>query len=200
MALPPAMTKTIAEMIWFAGMIGWSVIRHPFARRSRKTAVRRSLLDRKEGALLAITLLGMFFIPAAYALTGIPARFDRPFEPAWAWVGIAVLGAALWLFRRSHADLGRNFSATLKIREAHQLVTTGVYRFVRHPMYASFFLLALAQFLLLPNWLVDIAGLSGAGILFAFRIEREEQMMIEQFGDVYRSYMTRTKRVIPWLL
>jgi protein-S-isoprenylcysteine O-methyltransferase Ste14 len=194
------MTKIIAEIVWFAGMIGWYVIRHPFARRSRKTAVSRSLLDWRDRALLAIAVAGTFFVPAAYAITGIPAQFDRSFEPAAAWLGLAVLGAALWLFRRSHTDLGRNFSATLKIREAHTLVTNGVYRLVRHPMYSSFFLLALAQLLLLPNWFVGIAGLCGAGILFAFRVGREEQMMLEEFGDDYLSYMTRTKRVIPWLL
>ena len=193
------MTKTIAEFIWLAGVVGWYVIRHPFVRKSRKTAVSKSLLDWREWGLLATASFGLSVIPLAYVVTGFPAALDRPFSPAIAWLGLPVLVAALWLFRRSHVDLGRNWSATLKIREAHDLVTSGVYCRIRHPMYSSFFLLGLAQMLLLPNWLAGVAGLIGAGILFAFRVQREEQMMLELFGDTYRSYMARTKRIIPWL-
>ena len=54
--------------------------------------------------------------------------------------------------------LGRNWSITLEIRDSHRLVTDGLYRYVRHPMYTSFWLWAIAQALLIPNW---IAGLQG---------------------------------------
>jgi protein-S-isoprenylcysteine O-methyltransferase Ste14 len=60
---------------------------------------------------------------------------------------------SLWLFRRSHADPGQNWSVGLEIREGHQLVTKGVYRHIRHPMYASIWLWAFAQEMLLQNWL-----------------------------------------------
>jgi protein-S-isoprenylcysteine O-methyltransferase Ste14 len=86
------------------------------------------------------------------------------------------------------------------VREQHALITTGVYRLVRHPMYTSFFLLGLAQLLLLPNWLAGASGLAGALILFAFRVAREERMMLETFGDEYRYYIGRTKRIIPWII
>ena len=154
----------------------------------------------REWTLLTIVTAGLFLIPAAYVLTGFPASLDRPFIPAIAWLGLLPLCAALWLFRRSHVDLGRNWSVTLKVREQHVLVKTGVYRLVRHPMYSSFFLLGLAQMLLLPNWLAGASGLIGVGLLFGFRVVREEAMMLETFGDQYRSYMARTKRIIPWII
>lgn len=194
------MTKAVAALIWFAGLVGWYVIRHPFERRARKMGVRKSLVDWREWVLLAIALFGLFLIPAAYALTRFPAALDYPFIPALAWLGLVPLCAALWLFRRSHVDLGRNWSVTLKVREDHALIKTGVYRLVRHPMYSSFFLLGLAQMLLLPNWLAGASGLIGAGMLFGFRVLREERMMLESFGDEYRSYMAVTKRIIPWIL
>jgi len=106
----------------------------------------------------------------------------------------------LWLFRRSHVDLGRNWSISLEVRDHHALVKNGVYRLIRHPMYSSFFLLGVAQVLLLPNWFAGGSGLVGAGILYAFRVRREEQMMLESFGEEYRTYMTDTKRLIPWML
>lgn len=194
------MTKSVAAFVWFAGLVGWSIIRYPFERRAKKVGVRKSLFDRRESSLLALALVGLFLIPAIYVLTGFPAALDRPFIAWLAWLGIVPEIGALWLFRRSHADLGRNWSISLELREQHALVKNGVYRRIRHPMYTSFFLLGISQFLLIPNWLVGLAGIAGAGVLFAFRVAREERMMLESFGDEYRAYMAHTKRIVPWII
>jgi protein-S-isoprenylcysteine O-methyltransferase Ste14 len=66
-------------------------------------------------------------------------------------------------------------------------------------MYTAFWLWALAQALLLPNWVAGLSGLIGFGILYGFRIGREERLMLDTFGDQYRSYAARTARLIPWL-
>jgi protein-S-isoprenylcysteine O-methyltransferase Ste14 len=108
-----------------------------------------------------------------------------------------VFAAALWLFHRTHKDLGRNWSVTLEVRDRHTLVTNGVYSRVRHPMYLAFWLWAVAQALLLPNWIAGPAGLIGFGTLFFLRVGREEALMIETFGDEYRRYMARTSRILP---
>ncbi len=194
------MTKTAAALVWFAGLVGWYIIRHPFERRANKIGIRKTLFDRRESSLLALALLGLLAIPAVYVLTGFPAALDRPFIAWIAWAGIVPDVAALWLFRRSHADLGRNWSISLELRDEHALVKSGVYRFIRHPMYTSFFLLGVAQALLLPNWLAGLAGIAGAGVLFVFRVGREERMMLESFGEEYRAYMTHTKRLVPWIV
>ena len=76
-------------------------------------------------------------------------------------------------------------------------MTDGLYRYVRHPMYSAFFLWALAQALLLPNWFAGPAGLVGFGTLFFFRVGQEEQLMLETFGEQYRAYMQRTARHHP---
>lgn len=194
------MTQTAAAIVWFAGLVAWYVIRYPFERRAKKVGVERSLFDRRESSLLAIALFGQFFVPAVYVLTGFPAALDRPFVAWIAWLGIVPEVAALWLFRRSHADLGRNWSISLEVRPQHALVTGGVYRRIRHPMYTSFFLLGVSQALLLPNWLADFAGIAGAAVLYGFRVAREERMMLERFGDDYRAYMAHTKRIVPWVI
>ena len=194
------MTKMTAALIWFAGLVGWYVIRHPFARKARKIGVSKSLFDRRDLILLAVASLGLFVTPALYTLTGFPASLDRPFIAAIAWLGLVPLCASLWLFRRSHVDLGRNWSISLQVRSHHTLVKTGVYRLIRHPMYSSFFLLGLSQMLLLPNWLAGASGLIGVALLFVFRVRREEHMMLQTMGDEYRDYMTSTKRLIPWVL
>jgi protein-S-isoprenylcysteine O-methyltransferase Ste14 len=106
---------------------------------------------------------------------------------------------SLWLFWRTHKELGRNWSVSLEVRDKHELITGGVYRYVRHPMYSAFFLWAIAQFLLLPNWVAGLSGIVGFGTLYAFRVAREEQLMLEAFGEEYRAYMKRTARVLPWI-
>jgi protein-S-isoprenylcysteine O-methyltransferase Ste14 len=131
-------------------------------------------------------------------LTGFPSPLDHQLIPAVAVLGVVILCGALLLFFRSHADLGRNWSISLQIRNEHRLVTTGIYRFIRHPMYSSFFLLAIAQFMLLPNWFAGTTGLMGTGLLYAFRVRQEERMMVERFGAQYRDYMAHTGRLIPW--
>jgi len=103
------------------------------------------------------------------------------------------------MFHRTHEALGRNWSVTLEVRENHRLVTEGIYRYLRHPMYTAFWLWALAQALLLPNWIAGPAGLLGFGTLYFFRVSREEQLMLDTFGEEYRAYMARTRRIIPWI-
>jgi protein-S-isoprenylcysteine O-methyltransferase Ste14 len=193
------MTPTLAKIIWFAFGVAWALLRQAPGHRSRKTPIRYSARGTREFVLLGASLCGLGIIPAIYAATHFPRFADYPFVPALSYLGIAVDMACLWLFYRTHSDLGHNWSVSLDLRERHTLVTTGVYAVVRHPMYSGFWLMALAQVLLLPNWVAGPAGLVGFAILFFGRVGREEDMMINAFGDEYRVYMKRTARVIPWI-
>lgn len=86
---------------------------------------------------------------------------------------------------------------SLEIREGHSLVTQGVYRYTRHPMYAAHWLWGLAQPLLLQNWIAGFAMLVPSLPLYLYRVPREEQMLLEQFGEEYREYMDRTGWIVP---
>jgi protein-S-isoprenylcysteine O-methyltransferase Ste14 len=144
-----------------------------------------------------VAALGLFVVPAIWLATDWPRWADYELNYAAVIVGTLVYVLSLWLFRRSHKDLGRQWSASLEIRESHQIVRAGVYRRIRHPMYASFWLWALAQAFLLPNAVAALSGLVAIGILFFTRIAHEERMLTEAFGEDYRVYMRETKRIIP---
>ena len=103
----------------------------------------------------------------------------------------------LYLFYAVHRDLGRSWSVTLELRDKHALITHGVYRYVRHPMYSAFWMWAIAQALLLPNWLAGLSGIAGFGTLYFCRVRNEERMMQAAFGAEYEDYAARTKRIIP---
>ncbi|MGY3133309.1 protein-S-isoprenylcysteine O-methyltransferase Ste14 [Bradyrhizobium sp. USDA 4501] len=193
------MTPGIAKLVFVMMAVGWYLIRYRHARRARREKVARSARGSRENTLLLISLTGLGIVPLVYIATAMPHFASYAFRPAQAWLGVFVAVAALVMFRLTHRALGRNWSLSLDVRENHRLITDGIYRTVRHPMYTAFWLWAAAQALLLPNWVAGFAGLIGFGTLFFGRVAREEQMMLEAFGDEYREYMARTGRLLPRL-
>jgi len=115
------------------------------------------------------------------------------------WLGVLLLACALLVFALAHRDLKSNWSPTLEIRQEHTLITNGIYRYIRHPMYASQWLWVVAQILLLQNWLADLMGLIVFIPFYFLRVQAEEKLMLDTFGDQYRGYMGKTGSVIPWL-
>jgi protein-S-isoprenylcysteine O-methyltransferase Ste14 len=197
------MSRLIAEWIWLAGGILWFVIRFPHQRRARKIKVDRSVGGTRDQLLLMSSLGGLCIIPFIYFLMSMSSRHpvfaDYAFRSWQGWIGLVLMLAALWMFYETHRQLGRNWSVTLETRKKHELVATGVYAWVRHPMYSAFWLLAFAQAFLLANWIAGLAGIVGWGILFFCRVGHEERLMIDTFGKDYVDYMNRTKRVVPWV-
>jgi protein-S-isoprenylcysteine O-methyltransferase Ste14 len=173
------------------------VLRIPFERRSRRTKVSRDSKDLSERVRLSISATGLGILPFIYVATGWPRSASYQPEPVLFLLGILAAAGALVLFRLTHKALGKMWSVSLQLREGHSLVTTGIYRTLRHPMYSAFWLMALAQALLLPNWVAGLSGFVGFGLLFALRIGPEERMMEQAFGDEYRNYRSRTWRIIP---
>ncbi|PLK71339.1 methyltransferase [Rhizobium sp. TH135] len=184
-------------IIWALMLVTWCAMRYPAMRRARrqKTRVdRRSTLDI---SLLVTCTFGLVVMPIVWRLGIFDGFADRAQGIVLAILGTLTGIAFLWLFRRSHKDLGKNWSVTLEVREGHQLVTGGVYAHVRHPMYASFLLWGITQALLIPNWIAGLAGLVAVMALYAVRQSREEAMMRDTFGAEYDAYCARTKRLIP---
>ena len=117
---------------------------------------------------------------------------------AWiGWVGAGLFAYSIYLLYLSHADLGKNWSPVLGIKEEHTLVTTGIYKYVRHPMYTAHLLWAVAQILILHNW---IAGYSFIVVMvphILLRVKKEEALLIEQFGQEYDDYKKSTGMIFP---
>jgi protein-S-isoprenylcysteine O-methyltransferase Ste14 len=155
--------------------------------------------DAIDALTMVTTGLGMIVAPLLYVLT---PWFDAFGHQAASWLqigGVSAMVCGLWLFWRAHADLGSAFSRTLGLREDHALVTHGVYRVLRHPMYAAIWLVALSQALLLPNWLAGVAGLIGFLPMYVWRAPREEALLSRAFGESYASYARSTPRLFPSL-
>jgi protein-S-isoprenylcysteine O-methyltransferase Ste14 len=185
------------NIVFLVGFIAYIWIRSVYARRTKPEQKQHRQVDGQEKALLILVISTSMLLPLLYLFTPLLdfANYSLPvFVP---WCGLAVMLLALWLFWRSHADLGQNWSVTLEVRQGHTLVTHGVYRRIRHPMYAAIFLWCIAQGLLLANWLAGWSVFVTFALMYVLRTPREERMMCEFFGEEYRDYMNRTGRLFP---
>ncbi len=190
------MTPWIAKAVILVANVVLIAIRAPHGHRSRSIKVVKSRKGTLEIVLLSLMWIA-FFIPLIWIAVPAFSFAEYRLGAGPLVAGIVCFAAGLWLFFRSHADLGTNWSITLEVRDQHQLITHGVYRRIRHPMYTAFFLYSIGQTLVIPNWVVGPSYLVPFIVLFACRVGNEERMMVEQFGEEYTAYVSRSKRLVP---
>jgi len=191
------MTPPVFLAIYVSGFLLASAIRHFYLQEYRRKTKETNWKPLCDTWLVYLPAIGFLVIPALYILTPALAVADYSL-PDWAgWTGAVIFAAALLLLWRSHADLGANFTPVAAVHDGHQLVTTGVYRSIRHPMYAAHFLWACAQPLLLWNWIAGFALLVTFIPLYVVRVPVEEEMLAGRFGEEYLLYQERTGRIIP---
>ena len=190
------MNPWIAKAVVLAATVVMMAIRGPHGQRSRSVKVEESFKSPLETGLLVIAWVG-FFVPLIWVASPAFRFAEYPLRTGPLVAGVICLVIGLWLFYRSHADLGTNWSISLDVREGHLLITHGVYREVRHPMYSALALYSVGLALVIPNWVAGFSNLVAFAILLALRIGAEEKMMGQQFGKEYVAYTARTKRLLP---
>jgi protein-S-isoprenylcysteine O-methyltransferase Ste14 len=148
-------------------------------------------------SLRAVSGLGLWLAILAYVIFPKSLAWSMislPSSLRWMGAGIAFLNVPL-LYWVMH-NWGNNITDTVFIRANHTLVTTGPYRWVRHPFYVVLFGSFIALTLVSANWFIGIMTLFLFLVLIK-RTDREEAKLIERFGEAYRDYMRRTGRFLP---
>lgn len=191
------MFQLIAAIIFIAGV----TIGVYFRYQSEKSGERLSWAEEGLAVMVLLRLAGLlgWLSLIVYLLNPAWMQWSAVPLPAWLrWLGVvtAVLSLPLmyWLFR----SIGRNITQTVKTRKEHQLVTTGPYRWVRHPLYSVGTLLFGSFALIAANWFMALATLLGF-VMLLVRLPNEERHLLERFGDEYQEYMKRTGRFVPRL-
>jgi protein-S-isoprenylcysteine O-methyltransferase Ste14 len=139
------------------------------------------------------TMLGLIF----YLINPGWMRWSSMGLPAWLrWTGVGLAVAAGGLLIWTLRNLGRNLTDTVVTRQAHTLVSTGPYHWVRHPFYDAVALLVVANALAAANWFL-LAGGTLVVTLLMVRTRTEEAQLLRRFGEPYRAYVERTGRFLP---
>lgn len=113
--------------------------------------------------------------------------------------GFVILAIGIAVRTTAVAQLGRFHTPNVAVRTDHQLKVTGLYRLVRHPSYLGALIAYLGFSLALGNWLSVAVIMSITTPLYLYRIHEEDAALLAAFGDPYRAYCARTKRLIPWV-
>lgn len=173
------------------------IVRRPHEQKNKKNKIIDDQKSFQEKLLLFLVFVGMMLLPLIYVFTGLFSFADYQLSLPFHALGVVIMSLSSWLFYRSHKDLGKNWSVSLEIREEHNLVSSGVYNKVRHPMYSAIWLWSIGQALLLNNYIAGLSGLLFFGLMYFLRVGPEEKMMEGTFGNEYLVYKSKAGRLWP---
>lgn len=115
----------------------------------------------------------------------------------WRWFGLFLLALSILLVYWTHINLNKNFTDTVYIRKNAFLVTTGPYRWVRHPMYVAGLIMGIGSGLALANWFIGLTGTLLMLLIMILRTPIEEEKLLQRHGEAYRQYCEKTGRFFP---
>ncbi len=190
--------RILAAVILFTG-VGISAYYRRKADRDSGEKVSRQVDGTAMMTVIKIAGLALWLTPLVYLINPGWMAWSRIGLPEWArWLGVGIgvicVLCIYWLF----SSIGSGITPTSATRKEHKLVTSGPYRWVRHPLYTVGSSLFVALGMMADNWFIALLG-TLAFIAMAIRTPKEEANLIEKFGDEYREYMKTTGRFLPRL-
>lgn len=187
---------SIVGWLWAGFVICWLVLAQ-FNKKASKRSPAETVWWLR--AVLLVVVLGVLLLRHDLGRRLVSIRHFLPARPGiaaqWLGVGLCVIGFGIAVWARMH--LGRNWGMPMSLRQGHELVTSGPYALVRHPIYTGIMLAMIGAAVTLSFlWLILFT------LYFAYFIvsaRTEENMMLAQFPDTYPAYRRRTKMLIPFV-
>ena len=179
-----------------AAWIAWEIYWGLSARGVKRAASKEPLASRL--LVVAALILCFVFLLVPNWIAGFFARPLLPQGGLFFYIGFALLLAAMAFTVWARTTLGRNWSGRVTIKEDHELVTTGPYGLVRHPIYTGALLAIIGTTVALGT----IGGLVSIVLILAVfvrKIHLEEQVLGRHFGDKYAAYRNKTRALIPFV-
>jgi len=150
--------------------------------------------------VISFLLLPLILLLPYYEYRVIIQHVFTPFLYYWTVISGTVFlfcGGLILLICR--IQLGKYGGSRIVIESDHKLITNGLYRFIRHPMYLGFLIIFFGYSLALGSIFMTIVICFTFLLIFKNRIDLEERLLISEFGDKYMKYMERTKKLFPFL-
>lgn len=187
-----ALRELLIPLLWLAWLLAWRVM----ARNVKARARREPRSTRLMGLVLLLVAVLLVLLPGS-AAPFLTERFAPRAEWVyWGGVGLTAAGLGFAVWARRH--LGANWSGTVSIKQGHELVTSGPYALVRHPIYTGL-LLAFAGSVLARGEVRGLLAWLLAALYLLGRVRVEERWMAQQFGDAYRDYAKRVAALVPFV-
>lgn len=193
----PFSARPILTIVFWVACATW-ILPEVFAWRAKRSS--DSSQARDHGSLNLIVILWWAGIAMAVLMSSLLPQAAMPWKRTSVFLlGICfvLLGVALRWY--SAAVLGEYFTFDVAIQSGQTLIEAGPYRYVRHPSYSGALLSLLGFGLALGNWAGLAAALACLGFAYFYRIPIEERALSSALGDVYKQYMNRTWRLVPFL-
>jgi protein-S-isoprenylcysteine O-methyltransferase Ste14 len=178
--------------LWLAWAVYWFVS----ARNAKDNRRVESAASRAGHILPLIIGAALLWLPR---FRGVLSERFVPDTPATFFIGVAVLVFGLAFSIWARRTLGRNWSGVVTVKQDHELVRSGPYRFVRHPIYTGLLIAFVGTAIARGEW----RGIVAILIVFAAlwrKLKVEERFMIETFGDAYLRYRAEVRALIPFVL
>jgi protein-S-isoprenylcysteine O-methyltransferase Ste14 len=149
---------------------------------------------RRLGAAYGLAVISLLLAP----LLNYLALGHIPYAPA-GWVGLAVACGGIALRIWANQILGEFYTRTLRVIENQPIVQHGPYRLVRHPGYLGVILMWVGAGLATTNWIVSLLALGAMAIVYHYRIQAEEAMLLDRLGQSYANYQAHTWKLMPFV-
>jgi protein-S-isoprenylcysteine O-methyltransferase Ste14 len=178
--------------VWMIFLIYWQ-IKAANAKKTQRLEPAGSRILRVLTILIAIVLVSTTWIPLPWLYRPL---WRVGLWPFWLGAALTVGGLLFAIWAREH--LGRNWSRSVSIKQDHELITSGPYAVVRHPIYTG----SLAGFLGIAIAISEVRGFVAFVLfylMFWAKLSKEEQWMRSQFGETYTKYVHRTAALVPYL-
>lgn len=159
--------------------------------REEKHRTRQDIAWATARPILVILILSMPYCDRRDLLT-------MPDVSALRWSGLALVAAGFTLITWTTVELGRQYSVYITLQQDHQLITSGPYRYIRHPRYLGVMVVALGLALLFRSWFA-IGALPFLLALLIFRLSDEEKLLQAEFGAQWEAYVQRSWRLVPYV-
>lgn len=188
----PTFYRYLIPGMWACWWVYWWV-----SSRTAKATARNESLSSRLTYLLPLVASIYLLVARDVPIEILNARF----VPRTGWtfgVGSSLTGLGLLFTVWARRHIGTNWSATVTIKQGHELVTTGPYAIVRHPIYTGLLLAVIGTALAIAEWRAILA-IALALVSFVRKLRVEERWMREQFGERYRAYSQRTDALVPFV-
>jgi len=180
---------------WLAWLLYWA-----WSARGVKPATRVESARSRYGKYVLPIIVALVLLQPLAMFSG--TVLDGSFVPSLLWVvwsGLLTTIAGLLFACWARMVLGRNWSGVVQLKQGHELIEAGPYRYVRHPIYSGLLLALLGTALMIGEWRALLAVAIVAVSLWR-KLRLEERWLGEYFGDAYADYMRRVKALVPGVL